>query len=59
MDEKERTAQAGKEDAAKPQNVLRKRGRPKGSKNKPKVRVKAPKRTFLVDGSEMDVFWKR
>lgn len=42
--------------------VKRGRGRPKGSKNKPKpvaMRPRTPKRAFMVDDDEMDVYWRK
>lgn len=58
MDEKERIAETGEKDAPQQKVVLKKRGRPKGVKNKPKPTVEVkrfkPKQKVFIDASDFD-----
>lgn len=56
MDEEENTQEGS---AAEEKPLLKRRGRPKGSKNKPKPVVHKPKRRFEVTADGVDVFWRR
>lgn len=56
MDEEENTQESS---AAEEKPLLKRRGRPKGSKNKPKPVVHKPKRRFEVTADGVDVFWRR